>query len=102
MNQQLANQLKGKTMKTWRDHIQHRTGEVSVIPVAESLGVSVDAVMRFVKDRHGARYVGGTSQHLIWKEDAALMEQTPILDENSYSEKDARFNKDLLNATEKP
>ena len=53
----------------WQDYIEE-TGEVSIMAVAESLDLSLEAILNHVSSLHGARYVGGTSQYLIWKEDA--------------------------------
>jgi viroplasmin and RNaseH domain-containing protein len=54
----------------WREYIEKNTGEVSVLVVAESLDIPKDEVMDFCAKHHGARYVGGTSRFLMWKEDA--------------------------------
>lgn len=65
----------GQISKNWRDYIEAHTGEVSASVVAECLGVPVEDVMEYVKTRHGARFVGGVSVNLIWKEDAATFEE---------------------------
>lgn len=59
----------------WRDYIEP-TGEVSVKTVADALGISDNDVLSYARNEgHGARYVGGTSHTLIWKEDAEEIEK---------------------------
>ena len=58
----------------WRKNIE-RNGEVSIIVVADSLGMSDNDVLAFANKHHGARFVGGTSVYLIWKEDAEEIER---------------------------
>lgn len=59
----------------WSYWTEKNTGEVPVFAVADSLGVSDSTVMAYVAQRHGARYVGGTSRFLIWAEDARSLEE---------------------------
>jgi len=67
----------------WKDRVEH-TGEVSILVVAESTGVTVQNIRDFVNNNHerysaykghGSRYVGGTSESLIWREDAEEIER---------------------------
>lgn len=61
----------------WRDYIEKNTGEVSSLIVADSLGIDHAEVMNFVcqTGKHSARFVGGCSRWLIWKEDAEELER---------------------------
>lgn len=59
----------------WRDCIEKNTGEVATVTVAASLGIKESDILWFVRNKHGARYVGGTSRFLIWKEDAEELER---------------------------
>lgn len=62
------------TRINWRDSVES-TGEVSAVTVAESIGISVDDVLAQAEIGHGARYVGGISKYLIWREDAERIEK---------------------------
>ena len=64
----------GVDFRLWRQYVE-TTGEVSVVCVSESLGIPVSQVLAYAENMHGARYVGGTSKCLIWKEDAARIEK---------------------------
>lgn len=58
----------------WRNNIE-KTGEVSVVAVSASLGVSEEYIIAHACGMHKCRFVGGTSKYLIWKEDAIRIEE---------------------------
>ena len=53
----------------WQDCIES-TGEVPATVVSDQYGIDLELVLAHAADGHGARFVGGTSKYLIWKEDA--------------------------------